>query len=85
MKRCNVCRSTVMVEPYNVGSVHGHLCAICMQGAGIALATWTVKRMREVQREDDLRARRANEEREAVASSDALFAEMVPRVRRKAG
>jgi hypothetical protein len=84
VKRCNVCRGEVLVEPYQVGEVRGHLCAVCQQGAGLALAAWTVKRMREAQRERDELERRRNEEREVVASSEALFAEMLPRVRRKA-
>ena len=59
---CGICRSTDRVQSYHVGNVRGEFCATCLQGAGIALAAWTLKRMREVQREQDALARRANEE-----------------------
>lgn len=60
--RCSVC-SAQTAQSYHVGNVRGHLCATCTQGAGVALASWALKRMREAQREQDMLARRANEER----------------------
>jgi hypothetical protein len=79
--RCSVCRAGV-AQLCALGRVRTRLCDACMHGAGLALAAWTVRRMREVEKHQQ----RAEDERlAALANSDALEAEMLPRVRRKAG
>ena len=46
---CNVC-GALEAQSYHLGRVRGHLCEDCMRGAGLAVATYTLKRMREMQR-----------------------------------
>lgn len=81
--KCTVCGEKDS-QSYHVGAVRGHLCKVCMQGAGVALASWTVKRMREVQREQDMLARRANEERVLDAARAEIADEILPLSTRRA-
>lgn len=81
--KCTVCGEKDG-QSYHVGAVRGHLCKVCLQGAGIALAAWTVKRMREVQREQDMAARRANEERVLDAAREDVANEQLPLSTRRA-
>jgi hypothetical protein len=83
--KCSVCGAPE-AQSYHVGNVRGRLCAGCMQGAGVALASWALKRMRSVQREQDMLARRANEERAIdVDVSNELLPLSTRRAMRRAG
>jgi hypothetical protein len=72
--RCQLC-DRGNAQGYNLGMVRGRLCPECLQGAGAAVAAWTLRRMREVAAE----AKRASERaaNEQLAAFD-LAAEQFP-------
>lgn len=74
--KCNVC-GALEAQSYHLGRVRGHLCAACQHGAGGALASWSLKRMREVER--NTRADRA-----LGAARDDVANEQLPLSTRRA-
>jgi len=47
MTTCELCGDAAGVKPYQIGGVHGRLCAECTDGAAIAIAAYGLRRVRE--------------------------------------